>query len=716
LVDIVTKDFPDKLNFYFSSSLSYNTQSTFNSNYLSQEKSKTDWLGMDDGKREVPDVVKEKPVPAPCFTCGAGEGSNSLLSEQTQSFSKEWESQRSAPGLDQSYAVGAGNQVSLGEKLLGFNAGITYSKKHRYYGDGVNNRYSLTGDIDDASALNPEELLADQRSTETVLLGGLMNLSLKLNPNHKVGFTLIRNQSGESTSRYLVGEIPRDEVGRYLQTRNIRYLERAITSNQLKGEHYFPSIKKLKVDWIASYTLSHQTTPDFSIFNNDFTFNRQGERETQLSPNLYLEPTRYYRDMQEDNLDLKLNFELPLEQDKANPNKLKFGTAYLTKNREFSEDWFVFNRYGVDFDGDIDAYFADSNMVAGKNDGTFANFISVNDATDLQNSYTGEQNVFGAYAMIDYKVNALLRLIAGARLETTDIQVVSEDPELKEGILDETDILPALNATYSLSENANLRFGLSRTLARPTFRELAPYATFDLTTRYVKVGNPELERTLIDNLDLRYEMFPNLGEIFAISLFYKRFDKPIETVINPFAANTEITWQNQDFANVYGIEIEGRKSLKKLGSKLKNFSMGANFTYIYSETQINKGELSQIRATDPTAEETRQMFGQSPYIINSYLSYGNDSLGLEANLAFNVTGSKLVLVVGGGTPDVYEQPKPSLNFNIAKAVAKHWKLKFAVNNILNAPTIRSYQLDNEDYNFQRYTDGTNFSIGLSYSL
>ncbi|MBD99119.1 MAG: hypothetical protein CMO34_04680 [Verrucomicrobia bacterium] len=717
LVDIVTKDFPDKLNFYFSSSLGFNTQSTFNNNYLTQTKGKQDWIGMDDGGRDIPAIVRNNEVVAPCFTCGTGNGPNALLSQQTQSFSREWAAFREAPGLDQSYSIGVGNQVGVFKnKTLGFNAGITYTKSYRYYGDGVNNRYTLTGNIDEAESLNPEETLTDQQSTETVLFGGLFNLSLKLNGNNKIGYSLIRNQSGETTSRYLIGEIPRDEVGRYLETYNLQYLERSITSHQLKGEHFFPKFKKIKSDWLVSYTNSVQVTPDFSIFNSDFSFNRRGERVDQLSPNLYVEPTRYFRDMAENNLDIKLNFEMPLNKKGNSTNTLKFGGAYLNKSREFNENWYVFNGQGIEFSGDINAYFDVSNMLVGNTDGTFFQFINVNDATDLENSYTGDQTVFGAYTMIDLRVNSLWRFIAGARLETTDIEVISADPKLERGLLDETDILPALNGTYNLSENSNFRFGISRTLARPTFRELAPYATFDIETRYVKVGNPELERTLVNNFDLRYELFPKLGEIFAISAFYKRFDKPIETVINPFAANTEITWRNQDFANVYGVELEGRKSLKSIGQIFKQISIGANATFIYSETQINAAELSQIRSTDPKAKETRQMFGQSPYILNSYLSYSNDSLGFEANLAFNVTGPKLILVVGGGTPDVFEQPRPLLNFNTSKTINEHWKVRFAVNNILNAPTIRNYELDGEFYDFQQFTDGVNFSLGISYKI
>ncbi len=716
LVNIVTKDFPEEKSFYFSSSLSFNTQSSFNSNALTQEKSETDWLGYDNGKRDLPSIVQNNEVPNICFTCGENQGSNALLTDQTQSFSKEWEPTKNSPFLDQSYSLGYGDQTKLFNKAFGYNVGFSYSKNNRYYGTGINNRFSLTEDIRQAESLNPEELLVDKRATETTLLGGLVNLSLKLSANNKIGLTILRNQGGTATSRYLFGKIPKDEVGRFIETRNIQYIERAMTSFQFKGEHYMPEFRKMKIDWIAARTISNQNTPDFRIFTSDFTFNDNGERIDQLSPNLYLEPTRYFRNMEETNTDVKVNFELPLNQEKPDVNKLKFGFSNLTKSRDFNEDWYVFTRTGVNYNGDADAYFSDENMVVGRNDGTSFSFINVEDATDLQNSYTGDQTVSAAYGMVDLKPNALWRVVVGARMETTNIEVVSKDEELEKGELDETDILPSLSATYTLKENTNLRFAATRTLARPTFRELAPYATFDIETRYVKVGNPNLERTLIDNLDLRWETYPNLGEIFAVSAFYKRFRKPIEIVINPFAANTEITWQNQEFANVYGLEFEMRKSLKGISPKLEKYSFGANLTYVYSETQVGKSELEQIRATDPEAKETRQMFGQSPYIINSYLSYTNDSLDFEANLSFNVTGPKLVLVVGGGTPDIYEQPRPLLNLNFSKGIKDRWTVKVAGNNLLNARTKRIYELNNQDYIFQSFTDGVNFSLGISYKI
>jgi len=44
-------------------------------------------------------------------------------------------------------------------------------------------------------------------------------------------------------------------------------------------------------------------------------------------------------------------------------------------------------------------------------------------------------------------------------------------------------------------------------------------------------GNPKLKITKITNLDLRFEYFPTLREVLAVSLFYKHFRDPIEEIV-----------------------------------------------------------------------------------------------------------------------------------------------------------------------------------------
>ena len=110
------------------------------------------------------------------------------------------------------------------------------------------------------------------------------------------------------------------------------------------------------------------------------------------------------------------------------------------------------------------------------------------------------------------------------------MDVASANPELAPGELETNDLLPSVNMVYQVGE-ANMRLAYGRTLARPTFRELAPFSSFAFVGDFILTGNEELKRTLIDNYDLRWEWFPNPGEIHALSGFYKLFQNPIERAI-----------------------------------------------------------------------------------------------------------------------------------------------------------------------------------------
>jgi TonB-dependent receptor len=318
--------------------------------------------------------------------------------------------------------------------------------------------------------------------------------------------------------------------------------------------------------------------------------------------------------------------------------------------------------------------------------------------------------------MGDIWASKKLRVVTGARLETTDMFVRSFDQKEKTGSLQEADILPAINTSYALTKKSNLRGAYSRTLARPSFREVAPFATYDFSTNWTIVGNPDLERTLVDNLDLRYEIFPNFGELFSVGAFYKSFTNPIELVFNTQAQNAELTWRNIDQATVYGAELEIKKKLNFISNDLHIFNAGGNFTYVYSEVNIDSQELELIKANDPDAKETRSLFGQSPYIVNLYFGYNNDSLGLSANLSYNVSGEKIAVVIVGATPNVYQQPANQLDFNISKKLGEKFSLKFNAQNILNPIIKKTYNYKDEEYIFNSYKRGATFSLAIKYLI
>ncbi len=72
----------------------------------------------------------------------------------------------------------------------------------------------------------------------------------------------------------------------------------------------------------------------------------------------------------------------------------------------------------------------------------------------------------------------------------------------------------------------NLRAAYSKTLARPVFREKAPFRGFDFETLQTLKGNPGLGQTSIDNLDLKLEHYPTLGEMVSAGVFYKHLQRP----------------------------------------------------------------------------------------------------------------------------------------------------------------------------------------------
>jgi len=621
--------------------------------------------------------------------------------------------------LNQGYSLSIGDQGKLFGKSLGIVAGLSYSKKYDHREeDATTNRYSLTGQVADVNELNPDRTLKDVKSKENVLWGAIANVSYKLSQNHQLGFVYLRNQNGISSASFQEGEMPKDQPGLFLQTRALEYEQNALSSYQTKGEHYFEGLKKLKIDWMYAYSQSNQSQPDLRYFSNDYTVNEiTGDTTYSIQASIYPVPTRYYRELNQSTTDGKINFELNIKEKDGRPSKIKFGGAMLRPERILTESRYNYRSQGfLTYNGSIDAYLNDSNMVLPSAGNPVSNYLYIEDATERRNSYSADQSVFAGYLMGDIWATKKLRIITGARIETTDIFVRSFDKDEKTGSLTESDILPALNTSYALTEKSNLRAAYSRTLARPTFREIAPFATYDFSTNWIIVGNPDLERTLINNFDLRYELFPNFGEIFSIGGFYKSFTNPIELVFNTQAQNEELTWRNIESATVYGAEFEVKKKLGFISDTINTFSVGGNFTYVFSKVGIDQQELELIRASDPNADDTRSLFGQSPYIVNFYLGYNNDSLGISANLSYNVSGEKIAVVIVGATPNVNQQPVHQLDFNISKKLGKHFSLKFNAQNILNPIVKKTYNYKNTEYIFNSYKKGTTFTLGIKYLI
>ena len=290
--------------------------------------------------------------------------------------------------------------------------------------------------------------------------------------------------------------------------------------------------------------------------------------------------------------------------------------------------------------------------------------------------------------------------------------------------MDETDILPAVNLTWefykhlpddvvkewSFLEDMQLRLSGSRTVSRPEFRELAEFEFTDIAGGFSARGNPNLERAIIWNADLRFEWFPFPGDVISTGVFYKNFKDPIETIILPSGSSLIRSWDNADSADLYGFEFEIRKHLGFLSSDpetkehLRMFKLLFNYTLMDSEVTI-KGDQEDI-----LTNSSRKLEGQPDFLLNVGLLYDNDPLGLTVAVLANTFGERISAVGAFGLPDEEEQQRWSLDISVTKRITENAILKLSGENLLD-DKIEFKQGDITTNSFRK-----GWAIGLSYSV
>lgn len=759
LVDIRTKEFPDSLEIAVSAGMKYNTQASFNSDFLTSSKGSTDFLGYDDGSRQIPTTIRNFINRGDFPEYGEALFKDEVAEDLElvmDALNDEMVPVRNSSFTPFNFGATIGNTLKFNQKgdslglktqrKLGYLVGMNYRSSLNYFNQGATNVYDLSGSLTEKEELTALRIMNMESASQEVLIGLIGKLGFEFNDNHKLNFSFLKNQSGKQTVTAAEGENIDDDF--YYRSKNIAYLERAMNNFILSGEHKIVTRKKsdkpgsFTLDWAGAYTLSAQEEPDLRFFNDNLDENGNPEFREQN----YTGPVRYWRAMNEINKDVKVNLTFPFELSKDRTLKLKAGGSYVTKERVFDEkrlDYALGSE--ANYDGSVAAFLADENTGYLGDDGIVLNNIGVYaiNQTNIVNNYTGTSTIASGYGMGELPLSTRFTAVVGARVEATDINVESESPAVESSTLVKTSVLPSVNLSYDLidgkkvqskkdstvtyTRDMKIRLSFNQTLARPNFRELAPFAVEDFVNNSVIIGNPALQLTDVKNYDIRWEYYPKSGEQISVSAFYKDFTNPIEQITNATAANIEFTWVNNAKGRLYGMEFEGRKKLDFISEQLKAFEVSGNLTLVQSSSDVDTSELALIRGNDPEHADTRPLFGQSPYIINATLSYSNDSADIKANVAFNIFGDRLVLVTKGGLPDIYELSRPSLDFNLSKTFKKRLKITFRAKNLLDPEYKQVFKIktesadyaikpDNESFIFRNYKRGRNFSISVSYKF
>ncbi len=711
-VRIVTRRIPQKLTLAGSLSLGFNTQATF-TDFLTYNGGATDFLGIDDGTRALPDDYPDSKV-----IRGVEKPNGEIITrDEIKAFGRELNSSMSARRTlgppNHSGNVVVANSWPLGSwGRVGVMGAIVYDRRFERRVDAKLGTYrnAVPGEEGELDGLKPLNNLSYERGTDKVSWGGLAGVTLEVGDDHEVSLTGLHTRSSDSEASSLSGR--HDERSASLQETRLSFVSRSLTFGELAGKHKIKQLGGLQVEYGVGIARATRDEPNTrgSTYQYDGTQNVFAFEDDSTSG------SHFFSEQGETTYSGKLDLTQPLREGDL-PEKIKFGTAINVRDREFLARRFRFRPDrdgapggfdtcpGPDFAIDCqDKLFTNGNIDGG--------FLELEENTRENDGYRAALNVFAGYAMFDGALTKELRLIAGPRVEVSQQSITPFDPvnldlETETTELNEVVLLPSASLIYSPLARANFRTSLTRTVARPQLRELAPFAYADYFGGREVRGNVDLVNTTIINADTRFEYFPTSREVVAVSAFYKRFEDPIEQVLLASSGRGVITFENAIGGNLFGIELEARKSLDMFAEVLRPLTVIANVTLAHSRVDLDPATALQLTS------QSRPLSLQAPYIVNAAVDFDEPNWGTRARLLYNVVGPRLYQVGSNGIPDIYEAPRHGLDLSVGQQIGKHVEARAAVTNLIDSPVRRAHDTESGDNVTEEYRLGRTFSIGVA---
>lgn len=656
-----TKDMPSEDSFSISLGGNINDQTHF-SDFLQSKKSSTDFLGFDNGLRSLDGGIKRN------MNTFEGQEAIDLMNN---GLNNDWSIKNKKPIADLRLNASANKKWETEDgKQIGLLTTINYSNSYKTF---LNMENSLFGsyDLDHGHSVYLRKSTDNQYNND-VKLGAMLNLTyIPKNNRAHYEFKNIFNQLGKNRYTNRVGV---DAQSNNEESMEYYYSSRTTYNGQFTGKYTYDNSKW---NWSAGYAFANRNLPDRRriLLNDELEVGKIGLTTGN-------DISRDFTKLNEHILSGNVNYERDLNLGTFKPT-LKTGayTEYRTRNYNTRRFFYNWNRQNNSLPDNFRYLDPINEMLIPENYGL--DKLHLFEEVRKINDYKGNNIIAAGYLGLNIPLNRF-NVYAGVRYEYTNMEIIGNTRNDVESPRSThykyNDFFPSINATYKLTEKQQLRLAYGRTVNRPEFRELSSsvYYDFDLASNIV--GNSALKPAYIQNVDLRYELYPNRGEQISIAAFYKRFTNPIEWVYT-VNGGTDLTYsyKNAKAATNYGIELDIRKTLDFIG--LKNFNWTFNGALIKSEVSFEKGSL----------EEDRPMQGQSPYLINSGIFYQNDEKGWNVAALYNRIGKRIIGVgrsvgtTGGdessNIPDSYEMPRNAIDLSVSKKWNK-WEVKLSIRDIL----------------------------------
>ncbi|MEZ5560298.1 MAG: TonB-dependent receptor plug domain-containing protein [Pseudomonadales bacterium] len=613
---------------------------------------------------------------------------------------------------DLSGEITGGYRWFLGDDLeVGFLALGAYDNQWRNK-DRVNRR-----------VVNPEtDYSKTERTINEVNLTASLNLGARFTEDHEIGTVsmYLRNTEDEAATSVSClqgqfndcGDTSSPAQGRLS---DVRFEERELELNQIFGEHKLgdATLDKLP-EWLSWAEKLRDLS--FSWYYSDAKAKSDIPNEARYSFVESLDPgtgdilnslarpgttTGLYRfsEFKDDVESYGYDLTLPLFGDGWDL-ELSGGWDYARKGRDYTQTSIGIGSTAADFllinNGLPSEVFSDANVL----DPDYGINISLGVGGFGTESYFAGQIVEGAYGKFDLLLNDTWRLSGGARWEnfqqvsvpvdllayaTPRIPLTAE--EIAQSAINDDDWYPSLALTYIhpgfWSDEFQLRFAYSQTVARPDLREISQSQYIDPLTEARVRGNAFLSPSDLTNYDVRGEWYWDNGDNLTVSLFYKDIDSPIETVeVGATEDNVLFSFVNGETAWVYGTEVEWLKGLgfasNWVGNWIDAFYLAGNFTLSDSEIEIPPGP-----GVGNITNDKRRLSQQSQWVTNVQIGYDSPNGKHGATLAYNAFGERVYFAGTNGIGDAMEQPFHSLDFVYQYFPTENVTLKLRLKNLLD---------------------------------
>ena len=574
--------------------------------------------------------------------------------------------------------------LTVGNRFLDKKLGFVISASYQDFYRGSNSQYLVASAQPTPTAAGNLPSLQDaferQYSIQTNRVGLHNKIDYVFNSKNKISLYNLYLHQNEFETRYTPDTTVGTNSSQTSKSVSVEYRSRwqiqDIYNATLQGEHLLSD--NVKLDWSGVYSDARNQVPDMASYNfNANVLLNSGGKVTQVDSSTYgAGMTRIWQHNTDQDWAGYLNLTYTPH---LFGQKVEFmgGGLYRYKTRDN-----YYNDYSlVPVADTVQTFHSIDNMALAFKPSTAG--TGAVSTTLHANSYTSHEKIAAGFIQAKFMLSRKLQVLGGVRVENTQQDYLAAMPvtfDERQGTIQYTDVLPSLHFKYLLNQQQNIRLSYFKSISRPGFGEIEPYTVPG--DFWNEIGNPMLKHTRADNLDLRYELFPGLTDQVLVGAFYKYLQNPIEYFYtrNGHPSDLFIQPQNVGHATNFGFEAVITKFFGMFG-------VTANYTYTHSSVTTTKllyinGPSGNVTTT---TNQTRPLQGQADHVGNLSLLYKNPRVGLDMQLAFAYTGTRIAQVDPYYGLDYWQRPLTQLDFSMEQRINKHFYFFAKVNNITNAP-------------------------------